>query len=298
METEGKMLQGFSTRIIPKAATSAKTKTCEVIAVSSGKGGVGKSTLSANMAINLQQMNRKVLLVDADIHLGNLDLILGTRTRLTLTDVLKDGVELSDVVIQGPGGVDILPASSASLDLIHSEDIFLKKLATAFEHFDNDYDYMILDTGAGIAQNVISFLLGAQKIVLVITSDPASITDAYAVIKVVRSIDKEIPIFMAANMVVSADEGEILFKKMNLMVQKFLDSRIFFGGSILKDDLIARSVKLQKPYVLQHPNSSATTAIRVLNRRVMHASFNKDEKANNLFERLRDTKKIQFEWDL
>jgi len=292
------MLQGFSNRIIPKAPAASKKKSCEVIAVSSGKGGVGKSTISANMAINLQQMNRKVLLVDADIHLGNIDLLLGTRTRLTLADVLTDGVELADIIIQGPGGIDILPASSASLDLIDSEDHFLKKLAGAFERFDNDYDYMIIDTGAGIAQNVISFLLGAQKIVLVITSDPASITDAYAVIKVVRSIDKEIPIFMAANMVQSTEEGEILFKKMNLMVQKFLDSRILFGGSMIRDDLIARSVKIQKPYVLQHPNSSATTAMRVLNRRIMHASSNKDEKGNNLFERLLDTKKIQFEWEL
>lgn len=292
------MLQGFSNRIIPKAPVASKKKACEVIAVSSGKGGVGKSTISANMAINLKQMNRKVLLVDADIHLGNIDLLLGTRTRLTLADVLSDGVELADIVIQGPGGIDILPASSASLDLIDSEDHFLKKLAGAFERFDNDYDYMIIDTGAGIAQNVISFLLGAQKIVLVITSDPASITDAYAVIKVVRSIDKEIPIFMAANMVQSTEEGEILFKKMNLMVQKFLDSRILFGGSMIRDDLIAHSVKVQKPYVLQHPNSSATTAMRVLNRRIMHAASNKDEKGNNIFERLIDNKKIQFEWEL
>ncbi len=292
------MLQRFGNAILEKEKPGVNGKRCEVIAVTSGKGGVGKSTISANVAINLQQMNRKVLLMDADIHLGNIDLILGTRSRLTIADVVKDGVELEDIIIQGPGGIDILPASSASIDLIQSEDAFLKKLAAAFSRFDNPYDYMILDTGAGIAQNVVSFLLGAHKIILVITPDPASITDAYAVIKVVRSVDKEIPIFMTSNMVSSADEGEILFKKMNLMVQKFLESRIMFGGSILRDDLIGRSIKVQKPFVLHHPNSGSTTAIRVLNRRVLHASSSAGTDSNNLFERLLSTKKIQFEWNV
>ena len=292
------MLQKIGNGILGKPQPGKDGKSCEVIAVTSGKGGVGKSTISANMAINLQQINRKVLLVDADIHLGNIDLILGTRSRLTLADVLKDGVELSDVVIQGPGGIDILPASSASIDLIESEDIFLRKLGGAFSHFEHNYDYIILDTGAGIAQNVMAFLLSSQKIVLVITPDPASITDAYAVIKVVRSVNKDIPIFMTANMVASADEGEILFKKMNLMVQKFLNSRLQFGGSILRDDLIVRSVKIQKPFVLHHPNSGSTTAIRVLNRRVLHGSKFADGQNENLFERMLQNKKIQFEWNL
>ncbi len=290
------MLQKFGNSLKPQNQTRADGKKYEVIAVTSGKGGVGKSTVSVNMAINLQQMNRKVLLMDADIHLGNIDLMLGTRSRLTLADVLKDGVELRDVVIEGPGNIDILPASSASLDIIESEDMFLRKLAAAFNRFEHDYDYIIMDTGAGIARNVISFLLSAQKIVLVITPDPASITDAYAVIKVVRSVNKEIPIFLTANMVHSADEGEILYKKMNLMVQKFLESKIQFGGSILRDDLIVRSVKQQKPFVLHHPNSGSTTAIRVLNRRVLHTSGLEGQHAN-LFERMLQNKKIQFEWE-
>lgn len=284
-----------STRL---AAKQGASNPGEVIAVTSGKGGVGKSTVSANMAISLKQMNRKVLLIDADIHLGNLDLILGTRSRLTLADVAKDGVSLEDIIMEGPGGIDILPASSAALDILKSEDMFLRKLGSAFSNFDGQYDYIVLDTGAGIAQNVIAFLLGAQKIVLVITPDPASITDAYAVVKVVRSIDKDIPIYLTTNMVGSADEGEILFKKMNLMVQKFLDSKIQFGGSILKDDLIQRSVKQQKPFVLHHPNSGSTTAIRVLNRRLMHSAAQFDDKQKNIFEKLINIKKIQFEWNI
>lgn len=286
-----------------KAVTNEKViqknvKQTQIIAVTSGKGGVGKSTISVNMALSLQELNKKVLLIDADFHLGNVDLILGLRPRYTMEDVMVNDMPLQEIILHGPRRLDILPASSASMDIIETEDLFLKKLSHAFTGFSFNYDYIIIDTGAGIARNVLAFLLGADKIVVVLTPDPASITDAYAVIKVVRSVNKDIPIFMVANMVKSADEGEILFKKMNLMVQKFLDGRIVLGGSILQDDMVSRSVKTQQPFVLAYPNGSASSAIKILNRRVLHGHFNQNPKGNNLFDRLRNNKKIQFEWNL
>lgn len=291
------MLTKFSGAITSKTADRNKGKVCQVIAVTSGKGGVGKTTISANLAINLSQMNKKVLLMDADIHLGNADLILGTRTQKTLADLMKEDIGLQDIIFEGPGNIDVLPASSATLDLIEAEDIFLRKLSAAFRKFTYKYDFMILDTGAGIGQNVISFLLGAHKILVVITPDPASITDAYAVIKVIRAVDKDVPVFLSVNMAASNDEGEILFKKMSLMVQKFLDSRIVFGGSILKDDMIGRSVRTQRPFVLEYPNSGSSNAIRVLNRRLMQAAKNNGNTEVNIFEKVIDNRKIQFEWD-
>ncbi len=289
------MLTRISQGVIPKSTVGKRANYYEVLAVTSGKGGVGKSTISANMAINFKEMNKKVLLVDADIHLGNIDLILGTRSKYTLADVVHHNLSLEEVIIPGTGNIDVLPASSATLDLIETEDVFLRKLSAAFENFNHHYDYIVVDTGAGIAQNVISFLLGADKIVLIITPDPASITDAYAVIKVVRSLNQTVPIFLSVNMVNSADEGEILFKKMNLMVQKFLDSRIVFGGSILKDDAIARSVRIQKPFILTHPNGRAANAIRVLNRRLIQAPVDHNNK--NIFDRLINNKKVRLEWN-
>jgi len=291
------MLKKFAAGITGDMKSAKNQKSCDVIAVTSGKGGVGKSTISANLAINLQQMNKKVLLVDADIHLGNTDLILGTRTEKTLADLMNDDVFLKDIIIQGPGNIDVLPASSAALDLINTEDAFLRRLANAFKIFDHTYDFMVLDTGAGIGQNVISFLLGAGKILVVITPDPASITDAYAIIKVIRSVNKDVPVYLSVNMVNSNDEGEILFKKMNLMVQKFLDSRISFGGSILKDDMIGRSVRTQRPFVLEYPNSGSANAIRVLNRRLLQAAKNNSNGSANIFEKFIDNRKIQFEWN-
>ncbi len=284
---------GHNEKVIQK-----NVKQTQIIAVTSGKGGVGKSTISVNMALSLQELNKKVLLIDADIHLGNVDLILGLRPQYTMEDVMVNDTPLHEIILHGPRRLDILPASSASMDIIETEDLFLRKLSQAFAGFAFNYDYIIIDTGAGIARNVLAFLLGADKIVVVLTPDPASITDAYAVIKVVRSVNKDIPVFMVANMVNSADEGEILFKKMNLMVQKFLNGRIILGGSILKDDMVTRSVKTQQPFVLAYPNGSASNAIKILNRRVLHGHSIQNPKGNNLFDRLRNNKKIQFEWNL
>jgi len=292
------MLQNFETSIVGKNRLNKDNQPCDVIAVTSGKGGVGKSTVSANLAISLQRMHKKVLLIDADLHLGNLDLILGTRAKYTIADVVNDGIDLGDAIVKGPGKIDVLPASSASIELIEAEDNVLRKLAQAFSRFDHTYDTIIIDTGAGIAHTVISFLLGADKIMVVVTSDPASIADAFAVIKVVKSVNEEIPIFLTVNKANSAEEGDTLFKKMNLMTHKFLKGKINFGVSILRDDIIAKSVKTQNPFVLNHPNSASSKAIQLLNRRLMQASVTKRGGNSNIFERLISNKKIQFEWDL
>jgi len=144
------MLQNFETSIVGKNRLNKDNQPCDVIAVTSGKGGVGKSTVSANLAISLQRMHKKVLLIDADLHLGNLDLILGTRAKYTIADVVNDGIDLGDAIVKGPGKIDVLPASSASIELIEAEDNVLRKLAQAFSRFDHTYDTIIIDTGAGI----------------------------------------------------------------------------------------------------------------------------------------------------
>jgi len=292
------MLQNIHTDIVGKNRLNRNNQPCDVIAVTSGKGGVGKSTISANLAISLQRMHKKVLLIDADIHLGNLELILGTRAKHTIADVMHEGKDLSDVILKGPGKIDVLPASSGSVALIEEEDQALRKLAQAFARFEHSYDAIVVDTGAGIAHTVISFLLGADKIVLVATSDPASIADAYAVIKVVKSINESIPIFLTVNKVNTTEEGEVLYKKMNLMVHKFLNSKINFGVSILRDDLIAQSVKNQQPFMLNSANSVAANAIQLLNRRLLQAAVIRRMGSPNVFERFNANKKIQFEWDL
>ncbi len=270
----------------------------EIIAVTSGKGGVGKTTIAVNMAIALRQLGKRVLIIDADLHLGNVDLNMGTRIEKSIADVVRKDLPLKEVIIETPMKVDLLPASSASIDLIESEEAVLKKIAEKFKRFESSYDYIIVDTGAGIGMNVLSFLLGADKICVVITPDPASITDAYAVIKVVKTVNKDIPVFLIGNMVNHADEGDILYKKMNLMVHKFLNSQIYYGGALLKDDMVAKSVKKQKPFILDHPNGLAANGVRAMIRRLMQSLRNNGFGNKNIFERVLETKNTQLEWNL
>jgi flagellar biosynthesis protein FlhG len=274
-----------------------KPSGAEIIAITSGKGGVGKSSISVNFALMLQQMHKKVLMIDADIHLGNVDLLMGIRAQHTLADLFDENMQLSDIIASGPANIDILAASSASGKLLEMEDVFLRKLAVAFKTIENDYDYIIVDTGAGIANSVLSFLLGADKIVLVVTSDPASIADGYAVIKIIKRNDLDIPVLLIPNIMSSHEAGESLYKRMNLMVRRFLKSDIEYGGSVLKDDLIANSVKTQKPFVVHNPNAAATNVIRMLTRKILTVPSKNRIDSRNVFDRFIINKKIKFEWD-
>jgi flagellar biosynthesis protein FlhG len=270
-------------------------KNPEIIAVTSGKGGVGKSSISVNMAILLQQMQKKVLLIDADLHLGSVDLILGIRSPYTIADVVRGKVPLLDVIQKTHGGIDVLPASSAITELLDMEDVILQKLANAFSGYEGDYDVIIVDTGAGISQNVMSFVLGSDKVVLVATPDPASMADAYATIKVIRHNSPDKPIFMMANMVNLGSEGESLYKKMNLMVRKFLGNGIEYGGSIVKDDMVARSIRAQRPFVLDNPGSSAANALRILGRKLLMMPRIEEKVHANFFKRFLVNRKIRIE---
>lgn len=293
------MLTGLGKEIGTKISSTKNrdNKEAEIIAITSGKGGVGKSSLSINMALSLQQMHKRVLIIDADIHLGNVDILLGVRTEHTVADLLDEGMELKDIIVPGPNGIDILPASSASGKLLEMEDIFLKKLAIAFRTIEKDYDYILVDTGAGVANSVLSFLLGSDKIVLVITSDPASIADAYAVIKIIKKNDLDIPILLIPNIMPSHESGDSLYKRLNLMIRRFLKSEIEYAGTVLKDELVARSVKTQKPFVIHNPNAAATNIIRMLTKRIVQVESKQQAGSKNIFDRFISNRKIKFEWD-
>lgn len=288
-------MQQAGLNISPALRQSQGNVLPEVISVTSGKGGVGKSTLSVNLAILMRQMRRRVLVLDADIHLGNVDLIAGIRSKYTIADVVSNGVDINEVIIKGPGDIDVLPASSAVTELLDMEDLILRKLATAFGSIENQYDTIIVDTGAGIAQTVLSFVLGSDKVVLMVTPDPSSIADAYAVIKVIRHCRGAVPVVMFTNRVRSEEEGDSLFKKMNLMVQKFLSSYIEYGGSLVEDSVLQKSVKLQKPVVLSSPNGTTANALRVLNRKLVGIPVVDSSKRKDFFSRFISNRKVSLE---
>ena len=264
----------------------------EIFAVTSGKGGVGKSNISVNLALLMSRMKKNVLVIDADIHLGNVDLLMGIRPKYSIADVITGKIELKDVVTRGPGEIDILPAGSAVIEMLDLEEKVLQKLGDAFSQFEHKYDTIIVDTGAGVHHSVMSFVLGADKVILVVTPDPASIADSYGMVKVIRNSNPDIPIIMISNMVDHEENGESMFKKMNLMVQRFLNSSLVYGGSIVKDNLIQYSIQKQKPVSLFYPNSVPVNSLRMITRRLLKMPITDVKKRDSFFDRFMNYKDV------
>ena len=257
----------------------------QVCTITSGKGGVGKTNLSINIAIALSQMRKKVLLFDADVHLGNVDLFLGIHADYTITDIVQGKKGIDEVIFKGPGGIDILPASSAVIDLLEAEGKIARKLNEAFAKSKKEYDYMIVDSGAGLSQTVLPFVLGADKVGIVVTSDPASIADAYGMIKIVKKFNDSIPVLLIPNRVENRKEGESIFRKMKLMVERFLDGSITYGGTFIEDPLIEKTVKQQKAILLEHPGSNAARTVKVIAKNLYGLPNNNNDNEYKLFER-------------
>jgi len=257
----------------------------EIFVVTSGKGGVGKTFMSVNLAILLKQLKKNILLIDADIHLGNVDLFLGLRPKFSMEDIYRQNMDLRNIIISGPGGIDILPATSAVKDLLNNEEDFIRKIGNAFGKLEHEYDIVVVDTGAGVARSVLSFVLGADKIIVIVTPDPASIADAYGMIKIIRQFHDVTPVVLVANMVTSEEEGRSLYNKMNLMVQRFLKSEIHYGGVVLQDPLIPRSIKSQQPAALDHPHSMPVNLLKIITRKLLRLPSQDTSQRAGFFDR-------------
>ncbi|RKY48449.1 MAG: MinD/ParA family protein [Candidatus Neomarinimicrobiota bacterium] len=267
-------------------------KGTEIIAVTSGKGGVGKTNLSVNLSLLLRQFDKKVLLIDADIHLGNVDLFLGVTPPYTIADFVLKNKSIDEIIYKCPQGIDLLPASSVVRELIESEEVALKKIGEAFRRFHDDYDVMVIDTGAGVSRTVMSFVLSADKVVIVVTSDPASVADTYGMIKIIKHTVPSMPIVLVVNMAKNLEEGESLFKKLNLMVQKFLNSKLIFGGCLLKDEQISRAIKMQTPFIQEYPNSTSSLYFKLIVRKLMSVPSRDRALDMNIFDRLVGSREI------
>lgn len=263
-----------------------ESKRTQICTVTSGKGGVGKTNLSVNMALLLKRMKKEVLLFDADIHLGNVDLFFNLRPRYTILDIVRDGKDIREVICKGPAGIEVLPASSAVMELIGCEKEVARKLRIAFAEIEHKYDYIIIDSGAGLSQNVLPFVLGADKVIVVVTRDPASIADAYGMIKIIRKQCSNMPILLVPNMVVSEEEGESIYKKLNLMTERFLNSGISFGGSIIEDPIMKETIRQQKVLVFEYPHCATVRSLQFVTRNMLRLSRESETPQTRLFERL------------
>jgi len=240
----------------------------QVIAVTGGKGGVGKTSVSVNLSVALAQMGRRVALLDADLGLANVDIMLGLNAKHNLEDVLAGTYSLLDIMLQGPGGIRIIPASSGTQHMSQLSALEHAGLIHAFSEISEQIDVLIIDTAAGISDSVISFVRAAQEVLVVVCDEPSSITDAYALMKLLNR-DYGVSRFrVLANMTRTAQEGQNLFNKLTLVSERFLDATLQFVGSVPFDDGMRKAIQRQRAVVDMSPRSKAAMAFHGLAEKV------------------------------
>jgi flagellar biosynthesis protein FlhG len=241
-----------------------QSRLIKVIAVTGGKGGVGKTNVTLNTAISLAQQGKRVMVLDADLGLANVDVLLGLRVEKNLSHVLSGECTLDEVLVEGPYGIKIAPASSGSQSMTELTPTEHAGLIRAFSELQSQIDVLIVDTAAGISDMVLSFSKASQDIMMVVCDEPTSLTDAYALIKI---LNKEHGIFrfkIVANMVRSMREGDELFSKLSKVTNRFLDVALELVAVIPFDENVRKSVRKQKAIVEAFPTSPAAIAIRRL----------------------------------
>jgi len=239
-------------------------KPVQVIAVTGGKGGVGKSSVCANLGVALSMLDRKVMILDGDLGLANIDVMFGLQPRLTLADVVNQKAALADVVIQGPEGVKVIPGASGLSDMAGLSAAHHIGIVNALSSLTDDIDTLLVDTAAGISDGVLRFAEAAQEVLVVVCDESTSITDAYAMIKVL-STERGVSRFrVVTNMTRESGDGTRLFEKLLRVTDRFLDVTLTHAGSLPYDDRVWRSVQRQVPFVSAFPGALATAGIRRL----------------------------------
>lgn len=238
--------------------TVKRNRAMRVIAVTSGKGGVGKTNIVANLAYVLSKFGKNVYIFDADIGLANIDVLLGLTPEYNLQHVLNGEKTMNDIIVRGPGNIKIFPASSGIQELSELNDSQKIQLLSEFGDMKDNIDFMFIDTGAGISSNVMYFNMAAREKIVIVTPEPTSITDAYAIMKVMSkkyAIDR---FQLIANQVKNESEADELYTNLNSVAQRFLDVTIDLTGYVCKDNRIIQSVKKQKLITELYPESPAS----------------------------------------
>lgn len=241
-----------------------KPKPVRVIAVTSGKGGVGKTNLSVNLGVALSQMGKRVALLDADMGLANVDILLGLSPEFNLSHVLTGEKTLAEIMLTGPAGLKVIPASSGIQQMSELSSVEQAGVIRAFSEIDQNLDILIVDTAAGISSSVVNFARACQEIIVVVCDEPTSLTDAYAYIKLLNRDYGLNKYHIVTNMVQSIQQGQQLFTKLTKVTDRYLDVTLSYEGAIPFDEYLRKSVQKQKPVVDIYPRSKSAQAFKNL----------------------------------
>ncbi len=263
------MLELGQVRSLRQAAKSRDTRyqpkrSMRVISVTSGKGGVGKSSVVANLSATLGQRGQRVLLLDGDFGLANLDIMFDLKTRLNISSVLSGERKISEVIVRAAENVDIIPASSGIFEMTALGVPEKARLLEIMQELENQYDILLIDTGAGINEDVTWLSASAGEVIVVATPEPTSIADAYALIKVLNQKHKLKDFKLLVNQAKSDTEALRVYQQITGVSDKFLNVSIDYVGHVLWDENVSQTIRQRKPLLHSFPNSKATKNFTVL----------------------------------
>jgi flagellar biosynthesis protein FlhG len=240
------------------------TKPVQAVAVTSGKGGVGKTSVSVNLSMAMAMAGKKVMLLDGDLGLANVDVMLGLQPSYNLANVLAGECTLEDTIVEAPEGLAVIPASSGKRHMAELNSVQHAGLVHAFSELRRPLDVLVVDTAAGIADSVITFSQASQQVIVVVCNDPASITDAYALVKVLNREHGVDRFQVLTNTVSSANEARDIYENLRRVAERFLDVTLSYMGSVPQDEWLRRAVRRQRAVVEAYPNCPSSAAFHAL----------------------------------
>jgi flagellar biosynthesis protein FlhG len=269
----------------PIRDTAGPPRLAQAIAVTSGKGGVGKTNLAVNLAVCLARLGRRTCLLDGDLGLANADILCNLTPRLTLEHVIDARCRLAEAMLLAPGGFRLIPGAcgvAKLADLDRDERTSLIRQLAALDHVADD---LIIDTGAGLAANVLAFVTAASKVLLVTTPEPTAMTDAYGMVKALTARAPELGISLVVNMVGPEEEGQAVFDRIDRVSRTFLGRALDYGGAIPTDEAVGEAIRHRVPFTLYAPDGPATAAVEALARSLLGIEAG-DETRGGFFYRL------------
>jgi flagellar biosynthesis protein FlhG len=256
-----------------------------VLAITSGKGGVGKTNIAANLAICLANQNRRVLLLDADLSLGNLDLVMNLRSKYNISHVISGRKRMEEIIQQGPKGLQVICGASGLDRLADISEVEQNRLLEHLSRLQQETDTILIDTAAGISSSVIGFCLAADHVLVVTTPEASAMADAYGVIKVLVRKKYDRCISLIVNMAHSPAEGKQVYQRMADVTRKFLQANLYYAGTLLKDERLCLAVRARKPVVLAYPKAPISSSLATLATRIAGARFS-GARPDSFFQRV------------
>ena len=252
---------------------SAQLKNCRFITVTSGKGGVGKTSFIINLGICLAKLGQKVVIFDADLGMANVDVLLKASTRYSIVDVIEGNKGINEVISEAPGGISIIAGGSGIQKLANLTPAEYNRIMTGFTYLESNYDFVLIDTGAGLSKNVTNFVFASDETIILTTPEPHAITDAYSIIKVILTESRDVDLKLVINKCETPGEGTQVLKRISGVIKSFLNYSIDPIGYIPDSKIVSRSIKEQVPFALSSPSSDAAQAVKGLAEKIYRSPY-------------------------